>query len=81
MITTAIACHGITKVDHCGADFAARLTQYGDWGNPCATALGTTLWPAHLRGCERCRTVQARWDRPAAARALWERVHPEEASA
>lgn len=54
---------------------AARLTQYADWGTPCFSALGTPLWPGHLTVCERCLAVQARWDRQAAVRALWERVH------
>lgn len=38
------------------------LTEYGDWGNRCMTALGTYLWPLHIEHCEECRKVQEQWD-------------------
>jgi hypothetical protein len=49
-------------------DFARRLTEYGDWGNPCMTAHGTQLWPHHLVVCARYRAVQARMDAERAER-------------
>jgi hypothetical protein len=50
--------------------FHRYLTEYGDWGNEHMRAYGVPeLWALHIQHCDRCRDVQARWDREAEERA------------
>ena len=40
----------------------ARTERFGDYGNACMTAYGTSRWAAHIESCAHCAAVQRRWD-------------------
>jgi hypothetical protein len=61
--------------------FVCRLTQFGDWGNACMTAYGTSLWWTHIEVCARCREVEAQWQREHPKRALRDPRRAREAEA